>query len=193
MMLLFPGAPEDPEDATVMETHGTQALHSTVNSVIHAIRTEDTDAQQDAAHRMIHIAQPWMITRRSESKLANVKPLVWIPKENAHLVDLEWPEDEDAKLKTLVERYTLQGSAGAWRVHRWRLACFSIELGDTEDQNDVSGQWYNECQLNTWVHSPMSRWQRDTFLPMLINAPAEDLVPDEDEASNEAFLHLPGR
>ena len=34
-----------------------------------------------------------------------------------------------AALKTLVDRYT---ASGAWRVHRWRLACFSLVLGDTE-------------------------------------------------------------
>ena len=34
-----------------------------------------------------------------------------------------------AALKTLVDRYT---ASGAWRVHRWRLACFSLILGDTE-------------------------------------------------------------
>jgi hypothetical protein len=50
---------------------------------------------------MIQLAKPWKIRRWSESKLANWKLLVWIPKENAHLVDREWTEDEQAKLKTL--------------------------------------------------------------------------------------------
>jgi len=81
----------------------------------------------------------------------------WIPKENAHLVDLEWTEDEQAKLKTLVEGYTSWGASGAWRVHRWHLAWFSLELGDTEDRNDVSGQWYNEWPLDTWVDSLIFR------------------------------------
>jgi len=102
-----------------------------------------------AAHHMIQIAKPWTIRRWSESKLANGKPLVWIPKENAHLVDLKWTEDEQAKLKTIIERYTSQGASGAWRVHRWRLACFSLVLGDTENRNDVSGQWYDEWPLDT--------------------------------------------
>jgi len=105
-MWLFSGAPEDPEDETVMEMHGADALYSAVKSLMHAIRTEDEEAQQDAAHRMIKIAKPWIIRRWSEWKLANGKPLVRIPKENAHLVDLEWTEEEQAKLKTLVERYT---------------------------------------------------------------------------------------
>jgi len=151
----------------------------------------DQDAQQDAAHRMIQIAKPWTIRRWSESKLANGKPLLRIPKENAHLVDLEWTEEEQAKLKTLVERYTSRGASGAWRVHRWRLECFSLVLGVTEDRNDVSGQWYNEWPLDTWVDSPIFLWLRDTFLPMLVKEPAEYPEPDEDEASNEALLHEP--
>jgi len=150
-MWLFSGAPEDPEDETVMEMHGADALYSAVKSLMHAIRTEDQDTEQDAAHRMIQIAKPWTIRRWSESNLANRKPLVRIPKKNAHLVDLEWTEDEQAKLKTLGERYTSGGASGVWRVHRWRLACFSLVLGDTEDRNDISRQWYNEWPLNTSV------------------------------------------
>jgi len=190
-MWLFSGAPEDPEDETVMEMHGADTLYSAVKSLMHAIRTEDQDAQQDTAHRMIQTAKPWTIRRWSESKLANGTPLVRIPKENAHLVDLEWTEEEQAKLKTLVERYTSRGASGAWRVHRWHLACFSLVLGDTEDRNDVSGQWYNEWPLDTWVDSPIFRWLRDTFLPMLVKESAEYPEPDEDEASNEALLHEP--
>jgi len=155
------------------------------------IRTEDRDAQQDAAHWMIQIAKPWTIRRWSESKLANRKPLVRILKENAHLVDLESTEDEQAKLKTLVERYTSQGASGAWRVHQWRLACFSLVLGDTEDWNDISGRWYNERRLDTWVDSPIFRWLRGTFLAMLVTKSAEYPEPDKDEASNEALLHEP--
>jgi len=122
-MWLFSGAPEDPEDETVMEMLSANALYSAVKSSMHAIRTEDQDAQQDAVHRMIQIAKPWTIRTWSESRHANGNPLVWIPKENAHLVDLEWTEDEQAILKTLVERYTLRGASGVWRVHRWRPAC----------------------------------------------------------------------
>jgi len=143
-MLLFSGAPEDPEDYTVMEMHGGDAVNSAVNSLMHAIRTEDPDVQQDAAHWMFQIAKPRTMRRWSESKLANGKPLVWIPKENAHLVDLEWTEDMQAKLKTLVVRYTSRGGSGAWRVHRWRLACISLGLADTEDRNQHSGQWYDQ-------------------------------------------------
>jgi hypothetical protein len=192
-MWLFSGAPEHPEDETLMENHGAEALYSAVQSLIHAIRTEDQDAQQDAAHPMIRIEEPWTIRRWSESKLANGKPLVQIPKQNTDLVDLEWTEEEQAKLKTLVERYTSQGASGAWRVKRWRLACLSLVLGDTEDRNDVSEQWYNEWPLDTWVDSPIIRWLTDTSLPMHVNAPAEYPEPDEDEASNEALRHEPER
>jgi hypothetical protein len=121
-MWLFSGAPEDPEDKTVMEIHGADALFSAVKSMMHPIPTEDEEAQQDVAHLMIQIAKHWTIRRWSESKLANRTPLDQIPKENAHLVDLEWTEDEQAKLKTLVERHTSRGASGGWRVHRWQRA-----------------------------------------------------------------------
>jgi hypothetical protein len=55
-MWAFSGGPEDPEDVTVMEMHSAETLYSAVKSLMHAIRTEDRDAQHDAAHRMIQIA-----------------------------------------------------------------------------------------------------------------------------------------
>jgi len=61
--------------------------------MMHAIRTEDEEAQQDAAHWMIRIAKPWTIGWWSESKQANGEPFVRIPKEYAHLIDLEWTEE----------------------------------------------------------------------------------------------------
>jgi len=100
----FSGVPEDPEDDTVMEKHGGGALYSAVKRLMHDIRTKHEDAQQDAAHRLIVIAKPSTNRRWSESKLANGKPLVQIPKENAHLIDPEWTEEEQACLKTLVQR-----------------------------------------------------------------------------------------
>jgi len=190
-MWLFSGVPDDPENESVMEMHGADALYSPVKSLMHAIRAEDQDAQQDAALQMIQIAEPWTARRWSESKLANGKRLVRIPEENAHLVDLEWTEHEQAKLKTLVEKYISQGASRAWRVHTSCLACFSLVLGDTEDRNEFSGQWYNEWPLDTWVDSPIFQWLRDTFLPMLFKKPAEYPKLDEDKASNEALLHEP--
>jgi hypothetical protein len=88
-MWLFSGALEDPEDDTVMEKYGAEALYSTVKRLMHAIWAKDEEGQQDAAHWMIQIAKPWMIRRQSESKGTNRKPLVQIPKESAHLIDLE--------------------------------------------------------------------------------------------------------
>jgi hypothetical protein len=67
---------------------------------------------------MIPIARPWTERRWSTAKLANGKPLVRKLKENAHVFDLEWTEDEQAKLMSLVERYTSLGASGAWRVYR---------------------------------------------------------------------------
>jgi len=112
-MWLFSGAPDNPEDETVKEKHGADVLYSAVKSLMHAIRTEDHEAQQDAAHRMIQIAKPWTMRRWSESKLANGKPLLQIPKENAHLIDLKWTEDEQAKRNALVGRYTSHGGSRA--------------------------------------------------------------------------------
>ena len=125
-MWLFTGASEDPEDETVMEKHGADALYSTVKRLMDAIHTEDEVAQQDAAHWLIQIAKTWRIRRRSESKLANGKPLVRILKENAPRSDLEWTEAELTKPKTLVERYISWVASGAWRVHREQLACISL-------------------------------------------------------------------
>jgi hypothetical protein len=42
---------------------------------------------------------------------------VWIPKENIFLIDLEWTDAEQVKLKELVERYTSRGASTAWRAH----------------------------------------------------------------------------
>jgi len=112
-MWLFSGAPDDPEDETVKEKYGAYALYSTVKSLRYAIRTEDEKAQQDVAHRMLQIPKPWTMRRWSKSNHANRKPPVRILKENAHLIDLEWTEDEQAKLKALVERYTSLGASSA--------------------------------------------------------------------------------
>jgi len=92
-MWLFSGASDDPENDTVKEQHGADALYSAEKSLMHAIRTKDKQAEQDVAQRKVQIARPWTKTRRSELKLANKKPLLWMMKENANLIDLEWTED----------------------------------------------------------------------------------------------------
>jgi hypothetical protein len=55
-MWLFSGATENREDNTLMEIHGADTLYSAVKSLMHAIRNEDHDPQQDVARRMIQIA-----------------------------------------------------------------------------------------------------------------------------------------
>jgi len=67
----FSGAPDDPEDDTVMEMHGAEALCSAVKSLRHAIRTKNEEAQLDAAQQMIQIVKPWTINKWSESEQAN--------------------------------------------------------------------------------------------------------------------------
>jgi len=87
----------------------------------------------------MQFAKPRTMRRWSEWTLAIGKPLVQIPKENAHFIDVKWTEDEQAELKALMEGNAAQGDSGAWRVHRCRLACFSLVLGDMENWKDVSG------------------------------------------------------
>jgi hypothetical protein len=43
-MWSFSGAPEDPEDETVMEMRGANALYTTVKSLMHAIWNVNNDA-----------------------------------------------------------------------------------------------------------------------------------------------------
>jgi len=160
-MWLLSGAPYDPEDDTVIEKHGAEALYSAVKRLMHAIQTKDKEAQQDAAHQMIQIAKPWTIGLWSEFELANAKALVRIPKENSHLIDPEWTEGGQAHLMTLVERYTLRRASGTWRVHRWRLACFSLVLRDTENRNNVSGQGtMNGHSILGWNLGFSDGWER---------------------------------
>jgi hypothetical protein len=118
-MWLISGAPEDPVDDIVMEKHGAEALNSAVKSWMHAIRTKDEEAHQHVAHKMIYIVKSCTIRQWSETKLANGKPLDRTPKVNAHLIDLRWNEEKQEHLKSLVERYTLWGASGEWKVHRW--------------------------------------------------------------------------
>jgi hypothetical protein len=54
-----------------MEKDSAKALYSAVERLMHALRTKDKEAQQDAAHWMIQPAKPWAIRQWSVSKLAN--------------------------------------------------------------------------------------------------------------------------
>jgi hypothetical protein len=168
-----------------MEKHSAEAFYSDLKSLIHAIRTKDEEAKQDVAHRIFQITKPWMIRRWSESKLANGNPLIEIQKTKADLVDLELTEEDEAELKTLVERYTLWGASGPWRVHRWGLACFLLVLGNTKDRKEVSGQWRDESPVETWVESLIFQRLREIFLPMLVNESAEYPESYQDYALRE--------
>ena len=53
------GGPEDSEDNSVIEKHGAEAFDSAVKRLMHAIQTNDEEAQQDAAYRMIQFTKPW--------------------------------------------------------------------------------------------------------------------------------------
>jgi len=187
-MWLLSVASKDPLDDTVMDKQGLDELHSAVKILMHAIWTEHQETQQDGAQRKIQIAEPWTIRRWSESRLADGKPLVWILKENACLIDRVWTEHKQAKLKALVERYTSHGASGAWRVHQLVHACFWLVLGDTDDHNDVSGQWYNEWPLDSWVDSPVFALLRERFLPILVNEHMEYPKPDEDNPLEATLL-----
>jgi hypothetical protein len=115
---LFSGAPENPEDETVLENHCAKARNSAVNSGMHTIQANHNDTPQDAAHQLIHIATHW--TRRGcpESKLAYGKPLDGLLKENTHLFDLECTVHWQTTLITIEERFTSRRVFGAWWVYR---------------------------------------------------------------------------
>jgi hypothetical protein len=44
------GAPENPEDETLMEKYSAKAVDYTVKSLMHSMQTEDHDTQEDAAN-----------------------------------------------------------------------------------------------------------------------------------------------
>jgi hypothetical protein len=75
-MWLLSGVPEDPEDNTVIEKHGADTLYSAVTSLMHAIPTDDEEAEQDVAYQVIHISKLWTIRKWSESNLPIRKPLI---------------------------------------------------------------------------------------------------------------------
>jgi len=187
-MWLFSSVPDNAEDDTVMQQHGADALYSAGKSLMHAIQSEDKQAQHGVAHRMIQIAKPWTIWRWWGLKVANGKPLVQIQKHNGHLIDLKWTEDEQAEVKAPLERYTSHGTSGACKVHRWRAASFSSVLGDRLDCNNVSTQQNEEWTHNTWLDLPIFRWLRETFLPLVPKGPGEFPEPDKDDQSREALL-----
>jgi len=93
---LFSAAPGNGEDDTVMEKKCTEALYSAMKSLVHAIQTEDTAAQQDTAHYMIPFANSLMRRRRLESTLRIGKSLHMISKKIVYLLDLERTKKDQA-------------------------------------------------------------------------------------------------
>jgi hypothetical protein len=62
-------------------------------------------------------------------------------------------------------------------------------LRETDDLNDVSGQSYDEWQLDMWVDFPNIRPLSAAFLPILFQDPAEYRELNQNDKSREA-LHL---
>jgi hypothetical protein len=65
---------------------------------------------------MIQIAKCKLRRRWLETKRANRIPQVQFPQDSAHLIQLEWTEQEQVKLKTFGERYTSMCDSAAGRV-----------------------------------------------------------------------------
>lgn len=53
-----------------------------------------------------------------------------------------------------------------------------ISVGDAEDFNDISEQWYKGWLLNVSEDSSIVRMLREEFLPMVVNTPVE--YPEHD-------------
>jgi len=90
LMWLFSGAPDNPQDETLVGKHSAELLYSAVRSLMNAIRTEDQDAQQNAAHWTIQVSEPWIISQWTKLHIANGKQVVRTLKKNALLGNLEW-------------------------------------------------------------------------------------------------------
>jgi len=72
---VFSGAPDDPQDKTVMENNRAEALYSAVKSLMHAIWTKDQEALWAVAHQITQIGKPSMIRQCLELKGAIGNPL----------------------------------------------------------------------------------------------------------------------
>jgi hypothetical protein len=99
---LFSGTRICPEDNTLMELHGTEALQVAVHSLTQGIRSDNDKAQKAASEQIIRIAKPLTIWMWSESKLADGEPLVEMPKVKEHIVNLIWTMAEQQTLQQLV-------------------------------------------------------------------------------------------
>jgi len=158
----FSAVPGHSEDDAVVDKHDAEDLYCCLLSMVHAIRTEDSQAAQNAVHWMIPIAMPWMMRRCSELTLANGKCDIYILYVNRNLFDHEWTDAEQAKFKILVQSFTSQSTAWAWRDnHCWLAGCLPL-LGDTEVCINHSIQWTMNCHPILWLTLLLSHgWERD--------------------------------
>ena len=54
-------------------------------------------------------------------------------------------------------------------MHQWRLACFSLVLGNTEDKN-VSGEWIQSwSEIDDLSEPPLFQWLQEDFILMLVH------------------------
>jgi hypothetical protein len=92
-----------------------------------------------------------------------------------YFVNLTWTMAEQQTLEQLVNQYKFQCEGGAYRVHRWRLACLSLVLGNTENKN-VTGEWIQSwSEINDFSEPQSFRWLREDFILMLVHDLAEYL------------------
>jgi len=103
MMWLFSGAPEDPEDNSVMDKNHRDASCPSVKSTMDAVQTHDEATPQGAPWRMIPSTKPCLRARCIELKLANGTALAQIPSDKTFLTHLECTWDPRTKQMTLVE------------------------------------------------------------------------------------------
>ncbi|KAF8530805.1 hypothetical protein BDD12DRAFT_810966 [Trichophaea hybrida] len=141
-----------------MERHGADALQVAVRCLTQGIRSDNDETQTAAAEQIIRIAKHGLS----------------MPKAKEHIVNLIWTTAEQQTLQQLVTDISF----------KWRLAYFSLVLGDMEDKN-VRGKWIQSwSEIDDLSETPSLRWLREDFILMLVRQPAEYL-PAELE------MHLP--
>jgi hypothetical protein len=83
---------------------------------MNAMHTDNTDAEELEVYHMRKNELLSMISGWLDEKFAHRKTLRWIRKAPGLLLYLWWTEDMQATLKACVDRYTSEGTYGAWRV-----------------------------------------------------------------------------
>jgi len=97
---IFSDTTNDPENHTAIEQDGAVTLTSAAKYLIHAIWMDDNEHQQGATYWIIQIANLWMMWNRSKPNLANANHFIRLPKQNVHLIHLEWTVAGEVQLKT---------------------------------------------------------------------------------------------